>query len=55
MSLFDHPPIIDKNPLVCGQRILHGNELAMEFKDDIKEKLKYASFLEGILCASVDQ
>ena len=55
VSLSDHPPIIDKNPLVGGESILCGNELVMKFKDEIKEiKLNYTTFLEGRVCASVD-
>ena len=55
VSLSDHPPIIDKNPLVGGESILHGNKSGMEFKDEIKEKrLNYTAFLEGRVCASVD-
>ena len=55
VSLSDHPPIIDKNPLVGGDSILHGNELGMRFKDEIKVKqLNYISFLEGRVCACVD-
>ena len=55
MSLSDHPPIIDKKPLVGGESILCGNESGMKFKDEIKEKqLYYSSFLEGGVCASVD-
>ena len=46
MSHSDHPPIIDKKPLVGGESILHGNDLGMEFKDDIKlKKLNYSTFL----------
>ena len=26
VSLSDHPPIIDKKPLIGGESILHGNE-----------------------------
>ena len=55
MPLSDHPPIINKNPLVGGESILRGNELGMEFKDEIKEEqLSYKSFLECGLCASTD-
>ena len=55
VSLSDHPPIIDKRPLVGGESLLRGNELGMEFKDDIKEKqLNYTTFLEGRVWASVD-
>ena len=55
MSLSDHPPIIDKKPLVCGEIILRGNESGVKFKDGIKEKqLNYTDFLEGKVCASVD-
>ena len=54
MSLSDHPPIMDKNPLVGGESILRGIEFGMEFKDEIKEKkLNYTTFLEGRVCASV--
>ena len=55
MSLSDHPPIIDKKPLVVGESILRGNESGMEFKDEMKEKqLNYTTFLEGGVCASVE-
>ena len=55
VSHSDHPPITGKNSLVGGEIILCGNELGMEFKDDIKEKqLNYTTFLEGRVCASVD-
>ena len=55
MSLFDHPPIINKNPLVGVESILHGKELGMELKYDKKEKqLNYTTFLEGGVCAIVD-
>ena len=55
MSLSDHPPIIDKKPLVGGESILGGNESGMEFKDEIKEKkLNYTTFLQGVICSSVD-
>ena len=30
VSLSDHPPIIDKNPLVGGESILRGNESGMK-------------------------
>ena len=55
MSLSDHPPIIDKKPLVGGESILHGNELGTKFKYEIKEsQLNYTAFLEGGVCACVD-
>ena len=48
MSLFYHPPIIGKNPLVGGKSMLCGNESGVKFKDGIKEKqLNYIGFLEG--------
>ena len=54
MSLSAHLPVIDKNPLVGVESIFRGNELGMEFIDDIKEnKLYYITFLEGGVCASV--
>ena len=55
MPLSDHPPIINKNPLVGGESILHGNESGVKFKHGIKEKqLNCTTFLEGRVCASVD-
>ena len=54
MSLSNQPPIINKIPLVGGKSIIRGNELGMQFKDDIKEKKRnYTAFLEGGVCASV--
>ena len=43
VSLSNHPPIIDKKPLVGHESILRGNESSMEFKDEMKENTKIYS------------